>query len=124
MQKLSKVFLAVAALVLATAVLTGCAQAQAVDVKSAAAVIDVRTPDEYSMGHLKGAINIDVENPGFNTQILTLDKSKNYIVYCHSGRRAGIAISTMQSIGFTGTLTNAGGIDEATGSTGLPIVTN
>jgi phage shock protein E len=123
MQKVFKFSLALVALIFAASALAGCSQAS-VDVNHATAIIDVRTPDEFSGGHLKGAVNIDVEGANFNTEVSKLDLTGNYLVYCHSGRRAGIAIDTMKSLGFSGTLTNAGGIADATTSTGLPVVTN
>ena len=123
MQKVFKFTVALVALIFAASALAGCSQAS-VDVKHATAIIDVRTPDEFSGGHLKGAVNIDVEGANFNAEVSKLDLTGNYVVYCHSGRRAGIAIDTMKSLGFSGTLTNAGGIADATTSTGLPIVTN
>jgi len=108
--------------VFAVGALAACSSSPSIDVKQAAAVIDVRTPEEFSAGHLKGAINVNVEGADFATQMEQFDKSKNYIVYCHSGRRAGIAIDWMKQNGFTGNLINAGGIADATGSTGLAIV--
>ena len=119
-----KKFLALFALVLAaTFALTACAPtSEPITVDSNTIVIDVRTPAEYSEGHLDGAVNIDVEAPDFSSKVGTLDHAGDYVIYCHSGRRAGIALTNMQSLGFTGTLTNAGGIDEAAAATGLPIV--
>lgn len=108
--------------ILALAV-SGCS-AQSIDMTKVAAVIDVRTPAEYASGHLQGALNIDIEGATFNTDIETLDKSANYVLYCHSGNRAGQAINYMQQDGFTGTLTNAGAIADASTATKLPIVTN
>jgi phage shock protein E len=87
-----------------------------------AAVIDVRTPEEVSAGYLEGALKFDFQGPNFATEIATLDKSKDYVIYCRSGNRAGGAIDFMKQNGFTGTLTNAGGLSEASTSTGLPIV--
>jgi rhodanese-related sulfurtransferase len=44
-----------------------------------------------------------------------------YVVYCHSGRRAGIALEQMTDMGFKN-VTNVGGLDAAATATGLPIV--
>ena len=63
-------------------------------------VVDVRTPAEFATGHLQGAINIDVDGSTFNAQISQLDKNATYAVYCHSGRRAGIASDAMTKAGF------------------------
>ena len=112
-----------AAVLVAMAVLAGCSS-QSLDMATVKSVIDVRTPAEYAAGHLQGAVNIDVEGAAFATEIETLDKTANYVVYCHSGRRAGLAVDYMTKDGFTGTLTNAGGIDDASAATKLSIVTN
>jgi rhodanese-related sulfurtransferase len=84
-------------------------------------VIDVRTADEYAAGHLQGAINIDVEGSDFATEVGKLDTAGTYVLYCHSGRRAGIALDQMTGMGFKN-VTNLGGLDAAATATGLPIV--
>lgn len=103
--------------------LTACAN-QKIEMSNVTGVIDVRTADEFAGGHLAGAMNIDVESPDFKNQINTLDRAGDYVVYCHSGRRAAVAIDIMKADAFFGNLTNAGGIAEATVATGLEIVTN
>ena len=107
----------------ATFAVSGCA-ADKVDMTKYSAVIDVRTPAEFAAGHLEGATNIDVESATWATDIEALDKTANYFVYCHSGRRAGLAVDYMSGHGFTGELLNAGGIDAASSSSGLAITTN
>jgi len=87
-----------------------------------AAVIDVRTPAEYAGGHLEGALNIDVQGMNFASEVEALDKTADYVIYCRSGNRSGQAISQMQSLGFTGTLTNGGGVDAASQATGLAVI--
>ena len=62
--------------------------------------LDVRTPDEFSQGHIAGAMNIDVEAATFVSKVSKLDKSKSYAVYCHSGRRSAIATEQMKKLGF------------------------
>jgi len=75
--------------------------AKAVTMLAARTVIDVRTPAEYAAGHVAGAQNIDVEAADFGSRIAALDKKTPYLVYCHSGRRSGIAASQMAAAGFT-----------------------
>lgn len=111
------------ALALAATSLTGCAS-NTIDAAKFDAIVDVRTPVEFAEGHLKGAVNVDVEDPNFVANIEQLDKAGDYILYCHSGRRAGLALDAMKQDGFTGEIVNAGGYDEASSATGLPIVTN
>jgi thioredoxin 1 len=65
-----------------------------------AILIDVRTPDEFAVGKIEGAYNLDINNSNFETQILTLDKSKTIYVYCLSGSRSKQAASLIASKGF------------------------
>ena len=122
------------ALVLATVALTGVtlagctttsgsAPTSDVQVTSDTVIVDVRTPAEYASGHLDGAVNIDWEGADFMTTLDGLDKNGAYVLYCHSGRRAGEALAMMQSMGFTN-VTNLGGIDQAAATTGIAVVTS
>ncbi|MDQ1246852.1 MAG: phage shock protein [Actinomycetota bacterium] len=86
-----------------------------------ATVIDVRTPSEYAAGHLEGAQNIDVESGAFAAQIGALPKDSAYIVYCRSGNRSAVAAAQMKDLGFTNVV-DAGGLQEAADTTGLPVV--
>jgi len=99
---------------------TGCAS-EPIDMSKVSAVIDVRTPAEFVAGHLQGAVNIDVEAADFNERVGTLAKGGKYLVYCHSGRRAGIAVEDMKSLGFTN-VTSIGGIQDASVETKLNVV--
>lgn len=122
MSKVFKFLVASIIAVFAMGSLTSCSSAEPLDMSSVAAVIDVRTPEEFVTGYLEGAVNYNIEGPEFAAQMAALDKSANYVIYCRSGNRAGQAISYMQSNGFTGTLTNAGSVADASSTTGLPIV--
>lgn len=73
-------------------------------------IVDVRTPGEYAQSHVDGAINIDVEGGAFDQQIAKLDKNATYVVYCHSGRRSGLATDAMAKAGFTNVVNLQGGI--------------
>lgn len=75
--------------------------AKVVDMVDSRIVIDVRTPAEYGAGHIAGAQNINVEAADFGSKIASLDKEGSYLVYCHSGRRSGVAAAQMASAGFT-----------------------
>ncbi len=63
-------------------------------------VIDVRTPDEFGDGHIKGAKNISFYDADFKQQIGKLDKSKAYLVHCRSGGRSAKASKIMLELGF------------------------
>lgn len=66
-----------------------------------APILDVRTPDEYSKGHLTHALNYDWNGTEFEKQLASLDKTKPVFVYCLSGGRSSAAASKMRSSGFT-----------------------
>jgi len=83
---------------------------------ASATLIDVRTPSEYSSGHLAGARNVDVESPDFTSHIGGLDHNATYAVYCHSGNRSSIALKLMHDAGFTHVKDLAGGITAWTGA--------
>ena len=63
-------------------------------------VVDVRTSQEYNSGHLPNAINIDVNQPDFETRIMVLKKKRPVVVYCRSGRRSKKAAQVMAAKGY------------------------
>jgi thioredoxin 1 len=65
-----------------------------------AVLLDVRTPAEFTEGHLAGAVNIDIYDAGFMDKIGKLDKSAPTYVYCRSGNRSGTAVRAMKQMGF------------------------
>lgn len=73
-------------------------------------LIDVRTPEEFAEGHLAGAINMNINDSGFESSLARLDKSKTYLIYCRSGARSGRAGNLMVSKGFTTIYNLDGGI--------------
>ncbi|MDP2774458.1 MAG: rhodanese-like domain-containing protein [Nocardioides sp.] len=83
-----------------------------------AELIDVRTPEEFASGHLRGAVNVDSADPDFAELIADLDETASYVVYCASGNRAGAAILTMRDLGFDDVV-NGGGFDDLA-ALGLP----
>ena len=79
--------------------------------KDGSVILDVRTPNEFAAGHIKGAINIDVEANDFSSKIEQLDPQIEYAIYCHSGRRSAIAVNKMADAGFTKLLNLEGGVN-------------
>lgn len=86
-------------------------------------VLDVRTAGEFMGGHIANAINIDVEGMTFDGDISKLDKSATYAIYCHSGRRSGIALGKMKDAGFNNLFNLTNGIQDWQAA-GLPLVNN
>ena len=65
-------------------------------------LVDVRTPDEYAEGHLRGATNIDWNAPGFLDQFASAcPKETPVAVYCRSGRRSAEAAQKLSKAGYT-----------------------
>ena len=65
-------------------------------------IVDVRTADEYSGGHIPNAINIDVNRAGFLYEAdERLPKDKTIAVYCHGGVRSRKAASLLSDNGYT-----------------------
>ncbi|MFO0360170.1 MAG: rhodanese-like domain-containing protein [Flavobacteriales bacterium] len=68
-------------------------------IASGAKVIDVRTPGEFSSGHVKGAVNIPLDQ--ISSKLKTLKKDETYVLCCRSGMRSGNATRIMKAAGFT-----------------------
>jgi rhodanese-related sulfurtransferase len=79
-----------------------------------AALMDVRTSQEFREGHISESINLDVTDASFHEGIKSLDKSKTYFVYCRSGGRSRQACAILADLGFT-VINLAGGIIAWTG---------
>ena len=67
-------------------------------IKNGAVVIDVRTPQEFKLGHFKGSKNIPLSTIGSAIKQLT---GKELIVVCKSGGRAASAKSQLSRNGIT-----------------------
>lgn len=63
-------------------------------------LLDVRSVDEYKQGHIAGAINVSHKTVEENLNQLTQYKDSTIVVYCRSGRRAGIAEAILAEHGF------------------------
>lgn len=63
-------------------------------------VLDIRPKEEYEIEHIPGAVNLDYDGHQFQQKVDKLDKSKNYIIYCHSGVRGGYFMNKMRDSGF------------------------
>ncbi|HLU81030.1 MAG TPA: rhodanese-like domain-containing protein [Flavobacteriaceae bacterium] len=76
-------------------------------------ILDVRTSEEFSEGHIPEARQIDIYQPTeFMGEIEKLDKSKNYYVYCRSGGRSQQACEILDQLGFAETYNLLGGFSE------------
>jgi rhodanese-related sulfurtransferase len=104
-----------------SAVNLGVAEFQAKTQEADVVILDVRTKSEFNEGHIANSINIDFQSDTFLNEILKLDKSKTYAVYCRSGNRSGKAVATMSNEQFISLYNlNGGVIDWA--AAGYPLV--
>lgn len=83
-------------------------------------VIDVRTPEEYAVGHVEDAELIDVQAADFTDRIAELDPDGEYVVYCRSGNRSAAATATMTDTGLD--VLDGGGLGDMQ-SAGWPTTT-
>ncbi len=69
-------------------------------IKKGAVILDVRSKGEYGSGHIKGSMNIAVDQLSSNLQKLK-DKNKPVITCCASGMRSASAKSILKANGYT-----------------------
>ncbi len=73
-------------------------------------IIDIRTPQEFSEGHIEGAININYFDDNFLDQIAKYDKTQPLFIYCRSGNRTSSASKKAADFGFKEIYDLEGGI--------------
>lgn len=73
-------------------------------------LVDVRTPEEHQQERLRDGVLMNFYGPEFHSQLVTLPKNKPIVLYCHSGRRSGLAMKYLDSIGYSRVYNLHGGI--------------
>jgi len=62
-------------------------------------IIDVRIPEEFALGHILDAVNINVADSDFSKKVQAkTQKQKQIAIYCRSGRRSKLAINQIESL--------------------------
>lgn len=65
-------------------------------------LLDVRTPEEFSAGHIKNAVNINLYDSEFIKKATAqLPKDKTIYVYCAVGARSNQAVKKLIPLGYT-----------------------
>jgi rhodanese-related sulfurtransferase len=64
-------------------------------------IIDVRTKEEYDLGHIEGAILIPYDQISTKLDELEGYKNKPILVYCRTKNRSSVAIDVLKENGFT-----------------------
>ncbi len=71
--------------------------------REGALIIDVRSPAEYSSGHLPKAINIPLNQIEAALPHRCPDRSRVLLLHCHSGARSGLAARRLKAQGYHNT---------------------
>ncbi len=75
-----------------------------------AAIVDVRTPEEYAVEHFPNAINIPLDQVAQRINEFK-EMPKPIVAYCRSGNRSGMAVSILKQNGINDAI-NGGGLDD------------
>jgi thioredoxin len=73
-------------------------------------LLDVRTPEEYSVDHISNAKNVNWNGDDFVAKVNSYDKSKPIFVYCKVGGRSAQAANKLAELGFKEIYNLDGGI--------------
>lgn len=79
-------------------------------------LLDVRTPQEFSVDHLENADNVNVNSTDFASKVAAYDKTKPIFVYCKVGGRSAQAADKLAELGFKEIYNLEGGIMKWTAS--------
>jgi len=92
-------------------------QAEFVNAPQAHLLVDVRTPEEFSGGHIPGAVNIPLQE--LETRLTEIPADSPVVLYCRSGNRSAQAADILREAGYS-RVYDLGGIN-AWQSQGLPV---
>jgi sulfur-carrier protein adenylyltransferase/sulfurtransferase len=85
--------------------------------------LDMREPEELSLGYIKGSVFIRGDELEMQARHLLPDKKAPVVLYCGSGVRSLLTAQTLKEMGYRDVRTLAGGI-EAWKAAGYEVVTN
>lgn len=71
-------------------------------IRNKAFLVDVRTPEEFLLGSVEGAVNIPLNE--LEGRIHEFKDKKTIVVFCRSGNRSGQAKSILNRYGFRNVL--------------------
>lgn len=78
-------------------------------------ILDVRTPEEYSAGHINGSTLLavqDIPKQELDVKLKEIPKDRKILVYCRSGRRSALASGILAENGYPQVYNMQGGITE------------
>jgi rhodanese-related sulfurtransferase len=88
----------------------GVAEFDKLRTDSKSIVLDVRTPNEYALGHIPDAVNIDWNGKDFTEKVAALDRGHTYLVHCAAGVRSAKACDKMDKLNFKNVYNLEGGM--------------
>lgn len=75
-------------------------------------IIDCRTEREFKQGHIESALNYDIFNSNFASQIQeSVSLDKDIYIYCLSGGRSSGAAKIVESLGYKSIYNMSGGFN-------------
>jgi sulfur-carrier protein adenylyltransferase/sulfurtransferase len=75
-------------------------------------LVDVREQDEWSEGHLPGAIHVPRGNLESRIERAAPDHAQPIVVYCQSGGRSAFAAKSLEELGYENVVSLAGGFTD------------
>jgi molybdopterin/thiamine biosynthesis adenylyltransferase/rhodanese-related sulfurtransferase len=75
-------------------------------------LVDVREPDEWSEGHLPGAIHVPRGNLESRIERAAPDRAQSIILYCQVGNRSAFAAKTLEELGYENVVSLSGGFTD------------
>jgi rhodanese-related sulfurtransferase len=63
-------------------------------------ILSVRSPDQYAIGHIPGAINIPWKNVAEPDSLAQLPTDRQIVVYCYTGHTGQIATTALNLLGY------------------------
>lgn len=99
--------------------MTAKALAEALERPDPPLVVDIRSPKEYAPAHIKGSLNIPLNQ--LKDRLNELDRNRTIAVHCAGGYRSSIAASLLAAEGFENVYDMVGGFN-AWASSNLPSV--
>lgn len=79
-------------------------------IKDGYTILDVRTPLEFNISHIEGAVNMEVDQLRNLIKDLNVKKSDPIVVTCGVGLRAHVAIMMLRGYGYTNLYNLSGGM--------------
>lgn len=64
-------------------------------------LIDVRTPEEYAINHLYGAISVDLQKENYLDALKKFDKEKPVYIYAIRNNRSNLLAKKLRELGYT-----------------------